>query len=417
MKIILPQVIITDPKSPHNGQKMDIRINNGEIKEISRSINNIKDYDLIEFSRGRWVSPGWVDIRCRSGEPGNEQRETYYSLSKAAANGGYTHIGIQPSTNPVRDSKIHIESILQSTKNLDVSFLPLGALSKELKGEKLCEIYDMNISGAVGFSDDQNDIENPHLLQLALEYSKDLNTVIHTFCYEKRLSPNGQINEGEISLLNGLGPISSISETTRIKRDLSIHAYSGGRLHITGVSTSEGVNLIREAKKNQIGLTADVCILNLIGNDNDLIEFNTSLKALPPLRTKSDQKSLWKGLMDGTIDIIASDHNPSDIESKRCEFGKAKFGTATIENSFGWYRAKKANQKALDRWIEAVAHNPRKLFNLKDCIIDIGNDVDLTIFANDGSLTESKSLGVNVPNWNQNGRAIGTINNKKIIQL
>ena len=178
----------------------------------------------------------------------------------------------------------------------------------------------MNLSGAVGFSDDQNDIENPHLLQLALQYSKDLNTVIHTFCFEKRLSPKGQVNEGNISLTNGLAPISSISETTRIKRDLSIHEYSGGRMHIAGVSTSEGVDLIRRAKKNQIGLTADVCILNLIGIDDDLVEFDTSLKTLPPLRSKSDQKSLWDGLMDGTIDIIASDHNPMDIESKRCEF-------------------------------------------------------------------------------------------------
>ena len=417
MKIILPQVIITDPKSPYNGQKMDIRINNGEIKEISSSIKNKQDYDLIEFSRGRWISPGWVDIRSRSGEPGNEQRETYHSLSKAAANGGYTHIGVQPSTYPTRDSKTHIESILQSTKNLDVSFLPLGALSKELKGKKLCEIYDMNLSGAVGFSDDQNDIENPHLLQLALQYSKDLNTVIHTFCFEKRLSPKGQVNEGNISLTNGLAPISSISETTRIKRDISIHEYSGGRMHIAGVSTSEGVDLIRRAKKNRIGLTADVCILNLIGTDDDLVEFDTSLKTLPPLRSKSDQKSLWDGLMDGTIDIITSDHNPMDIESKRCEFGKAQFGTATIENSFGWYRAKKANQRALDRWVEAVAHNPRKLFNLNDVSIDIGNYADLTIFANDGSPIEKKTLGVNVPNWNQNGRAIGIINNKKIIQL
>ena len=417
MKLILPKVIITDPRSPHNGEQKDIMIKDGQITAIADNIEKIEGYAMLESFRGRWISPGWVDTRSRCGEPGFEQRETYLSLSFAASNGGYTNVAVLPSTNPTRDSRPHIESLIQSTENLDVNFLPLGSISNNLKGEKLSEIFDMQIAGAVGFSDDKNQIKNPNLLQLALQYSSDLNTSIQTFCYETELSPEGQIHEGDISANNGLCPIPALSEILRIKRDISIHEYTGGKLHITSVSTAEGVDLIREAKKTQQGLTADVSVANLIGTENDLEDFDSTYKTLPPLRSESDKEALWRALLDGTIDIVASDHNPMDIESKDCEFGRAKFGAATIEHSFAWYRAVNPSQEALNKWIEAVSHNPRELYNLGQCVIKVGCPSDFTIFANDGSVVKKKSKGINVPKWPQNGRAVGTILNENIIEL
>ncbi|CAI8283711.1 MAG: Dihydroorotase [Owenweeksia sp. TMED14] len=417
MKLILPQVIITDPRSPHNGKKSDIMIENGQITAIASNIDKKNDFEILESARGRWISPGWVDIRARCGEPGKELRETYSTLSESASNGGYTHVAILPSTNPPRDSRPHIESLIQSTENLDVNFLPLGSITKDLKGDKLSEIYDMQLAGAVGFTDDQYNIKDPHILQLALQYTSDLQTNIQSFCHERSLSPRGQINEGDISAINGIPPISSLSETLRIKRDISIHEYSGGELHLAGISTLEGVNLIREAKKNQKGLTADVAIANLIGTEDNVKYFDATYKTLPPLRLKSDREALWKGILDGTIDMIASDHNPMDIESKELEFGKAEFGVSTIEHTFAWYRGMNSSQEALQAWIEAVAHKPRELYNIGECILKVGCPADLTIFANDGSVIKKRTKGINIPNWPQNGRAIATILNNKIILL
>ena len=417
MKLILPEVIITDPRSPHNGEQKDILIKDGQITAITDNIEKKEGYKILESFRGRWISPGWIDTRSRCGEPGFEQRETYLTLSSAASNGGYTHVAVLPSTSPTRDTRPHIESLIKSTENLDVDFLPLGSISDNLKGKKLSEVFDMQAAGAVGFSDDKKEITNPHLLQLALQYTSDLNTSIQTFCYETALSPEGQIHEGYISAHNGLPPISALSEILRIKRDISIHAYAGGKLHITSVSTSEGVDLIREAKKTQEGLTADVSVANLIGTENDLENFDSTYKTLPPLRSELDKEALWKALLDGTIDIVASDHNPMDIESKDCEFGRAEFGAATIEHSFAWYRAVNPSQEALNKWIEAVSHNPRELYNLGQCVIKVGCPSDFTIFANDGRVIKKESKGINVPKWSQNGRAVGTILNENIIEL
>ena len=417
MKLILPEVIITDPRSPHNGEQKDIMIKDGQITAIAKNIEKKEGYKILESFRGRWISPGWVDTRCRCGEPGFEQRETYLSLSSAASNGGYTHVAVLPSTKPTRDSRPHIESLIKSTENFDVDFLPIGSISDDLKGKRLSEIFDMQAAGAVGFSDDNNEISNPHLLQLALQYSSDLDTSIQTFCYEPTLSPEGQIHEGDVSAHNGLPSNSSLSEILRIQRDVSIHGYAGGKLHVTSVSTLEGVDLIREAKKNQKGLTADVSVANLIGTENNLKDFDPNYKMLPPLRSKSDKDALWGGLLDGTIDIVASDHNPMDIESKNCEFGRAKFGAATIEHAFAWYRAINSSQEALNKWVEAVSHNPRELYNLGQCVIKVGCPSDFTIFANDGRVVKKESKGINVPDWSQNGRAVGTILNENIIEL
>ena len=408
MKILLPHVLIMDPRSPHHGQTVDLLLEDGSIVAIGDTLY-AGGATVLESARGRLVSPGWVDGRARSGEPGHEERETYTSLAHAASHGGFTHVAVMPSTTPARDSRPHVEALHQATGSLPVEFLPIGAVSKGLHGEQMAEMLDMLEGGAVAFSDDTHSISNPHLLQLALQYSADLPTHVQSFAYERHLCPSGQAHEGVVALSQGLSPIPTLAESLRIQRDVMIQEYAGGHLHIAGVSSAEGVEAIRAAKARGQQISADVAIANLIGTEEDIRGFDSTYKVLPPLRSSEDREALWEGFMDGTLDLVVSDHQPMDTEAKDCEWGQALFGAATIEHTFGWYRHLYPSHEALERWIEAVAHRARELYHLGTCEIKVGMPADLTVFALDGSAEGLATKGVNVPSWTQNGRAVGTI--------
>jgi dihydroorotase len=408
MKILLPHVLIMDPRSPHHGQTVDLLLEDGSIVAIGDTLD-ARGATVLESARGRLVSPGWVDGRARSGEPGHEERETYTSLAHAASHGGFTHVAVMPSTTPARDSRPHVEALHQATGSLPVEFLPIGAVSKGLQGEQMAEMLDMLEGGAVAFSDDTHSISNPHLLQLALQYSADLPTHVQSFAYERHLCPSGQAHEGVVALSQGLSPIPTLAESLRIQRDVMIQEYAGGHLHIAGVSSAEGVEAIREAKARGQQISADVAIANLIGTEEDIRGFDSTYKVLPPLRSSEDREALWEGFIDGTLDLVVSDHQPMDTEAKDCEWGQALFGAATIEHTFGWYRHLYPSHEALERWIEAVAHRARELYHLGTCEIKVGMPADLTVFALDGSAEGLATKGVNVPSWTQNGRAVGTI--------
>jgi dihydroorotase len=408
MKILLPHVLIMDPRSPHHGQTVDLLLEDGSIVAIGDTLD-ARGATVLESARGRLVSPGWVDGRARSGEPGHEERETYTSLAHAASHGGFTHVAVMPSTTPARDSRPHVEALHQATGSLPVEFLPIGAVSKGLQGEQMAEMLDMLEGGAVAFSDDTHSISNPHLLQLALQYSADLPTHVQSFAYERHLCPSGQAHEGVVALSQGLSPIPTLAESLRIQRDVMIQEYAGGHLHIAGVSSAEGVEAIRAAKARGQQISADVAIANLIGTEEDIRGFDSTYKVLPPLRSSEDREALWEGFMDGTLDLVVSDHQPMDTEAKDCEWGQALFGAATIEHTFGWYRHLYPSHEALERWIEAVAHQARELYHLGTCEIKVGMPADLTVFALDGSAEGLATKGVNVPAWTQNGRAVGTI--------
>ncbi len=408
MKILLPHVLIMDPRSPHHGQTVDLLLEDGSIVAIGDTLD-ARGATVLESARGRLVSPGWVDGRARSGEPGHEERETYTSLAHAASHGGFTHVAVMPSTTPARDSRPHVEALHQATGSLPVEFLPIGAVSKGLQGEQMAEMLDMLEGGAVAFSDDTHSISNPHLLQLALQYSADLPTHVQSFAYERHLCPSGQAHEGVVALSQGLSPIPTLAESLRIQRDVMIQEYAGGHLHIAGVSSAEGVEAIRAAKARGQQISADVAIANLIGTEEDIRGFDSTYKVLPPLRSSEDREALWEGFMDGTLDLVVSDHQPMDTEAKDCEWGQALFGAATIEHTFGWYRHHYPRHEALERWNEAVAHRARELYHLGTCEIKVGMPADLTVFALDGSAEGLATKGVNVPSWTQNGRAVGTI--------
>lgn len=402
---ILPSVHVVDPRSPFHGQTVDLLIHDGQVKAVGEA-GELQGAAAIEWARGLMLSPGWIDGRARCGSPGHEERETYESLAEAAVRGGFTHVALMPSTAPARDNRPAVEALPE----LDhVTWIPVGALTQGLAGEKLAELADMREAGALAFSDDKHPIDRPHTLQLALEYAQGLEARVWSFPMERNLCPTGVAHEGLSALKSGMAPIPALAETIRVQRDLAIAEYAGGGLHLAGISCAESVEMLRQAKSRGVDVTADVAIANLIGTDSDIESYDTTVKIMPPLRSSADRLALWEGVLDGSIDLIVSDHDPMDHELKHCEWGSASFGAATIEQCFAWFRARYSTHESLEAWIEAVAHRPRTLFGLGSVEVNVGSPADFTLFQLDGERNERASRGVNVPTWPKQGFAVGTV--------
>jgi dihydroorotase len=402
---VLPSVHVVDPRSPFHRKSVDVLVVDGQVRAVAEA-GTMHDVPAVTWARGAFISPGWVDGRARCGSPGHEERENYDSLSAAARAGGYTHAALMPSTNPVRDNSPSIEALPEQD---GLVWIPVGALTQGLQGEKLAELHDMRTAGALAFSDDKHAIESPHTLQLALEYALGLDARVWSFPMERNLCPTGVAHEGASALKSGMAPIPRLAETIRVQRDISVAEYAGGALHLTGLSCAESVDLVRAAKARGVQLTADCAIANLIGTESDVESYETAYKVLPPLRSADDRAALWSGLCDGTIDILVSDHDPMDHEVKNCEWGSAGFGAATIEDAFSWFHAHYGSADDLEVWVEAVAHKPRELFGLGSVSINVGSPADFTLFTLEGSVDRQASLGVNRPKWSKNGFALGVV--------
>ena len=334
MNILLKSVTIVDTMSPHHTKKRDILITNGIFEKIAPKIENPNHRKEINLDNLH-ISQGWFDSSVSFGEPGFEERETIQNGLKTAAWGGFTAVAVNANTNPVIDSKADIQYITSKASNNAVSLYPIGALTSNGNGVDLAELFDMKNAGAVAFYDYQKQIKNPNLLKIALQYAQDFDALVIAFSQENDIATNGVINEEESSTKLGLKGIAALAEEIDINRNIFIVEYTGGKLHIPTISTKKSVSLLREAKSKGLDITCSVSINNLILTDDALLDFNSNLKVLPPLRTKEDIKALINGLKDGTIDAVTSDHNPIDIEHKKIEFDHAMFGSIGLESCFG----------------------------------------------------------------------------------
>ncbi len=374
MKILLKSATIVDASSKHHLKKRDVLIENGKISKIAASIPSSEKVKEISL-KNLHISQGWFDSSVSFGEPGFEERETIENGLKTAAHSGFTSVAVNANSFPVTDSKGHIKFLKSKAEGNAVSLYPIGALTVGSKGTDLAELYDMQNEGAVSFYDYKNPIANANLLKIALQYTQNFEGLVQSFPFEKSVARNGMVNEEVNSTRLGLKGIPALSEELQIIRDLYILEYTGGKLHIPTISTKKSVELIREAKKKGLKVTCSVAIFNLILMDDALEEFDTNYKLLPPLRTKEDAKALIKGLKDGTIDGITSDHNPIDVEHKKTEFEQAYFGSVGLEACFG----------ALNK-ILGIEQSVKALTGLKETFkipsekIEEGNRAELTLF-------------------------------------
>ncbi len=409
MKTLLRQVTIADPDSPHNRSIKDILISDNLIERINTNIDSSSN--VIELN-DCVVSPGWVDIFSDFCDPGFEHKETLETGAETSAAGGFTQIFTLPDTNPVVHNKAQVEYIIQKSKNLPVYIRPLGAITKFCEGKELAEMYDMQSSGAVAFTDGLNPVQSPDLFLKALQYVKAFDGVLIQMPLDKSLGKFGLMNEGITSTKLGLPGIPAIAEEIIIRRDIELLKYAQSKLHIIGVSTAKGLQLINQAKEEGLNITCSVTPYHLFFCDEDLQTYDTNLKVNPPLRSKKDMIALREAVQNGEVHCITSHHIPQDWDSKTCEFEYAKFGMIGLQTSFVTIQTVLPNLSH-ERITELFSTNARKIFNLTTATIKEGNIAELTIFNQHQTTTltkeNNKSKSANSPfiNKSLNGKLIG----------
>ena len=334
MNLIIRNAKIIDSKSPFHNKTVDILIVDGLIQKIGTSLPSLEHTDEIQLDNLH-VSQGWFDSSVSLGEPGFEDRETIANGLQVAAKSGFTAIALQPNSFPVIDNQSQVNFVLNKALGFATQLYPIGALTKESAGKDMAELFDMKKAGAIAFGDYNKSLDNANLLKIALQYVQDFDGLILAFSQDENIKGNGVANEGIVSTKLGLKGIPNLAEELQIARNLFLLEYTGGKLHFPTISTKKSVQLIKEAKANGLNVSCSVAVHHLVFTDEKLEGFDSRYKVSPPLRAEIDRKALLKGIEDGTIDMITSDHNPIDIEHKKMEFDGAKNGTIGMESAFG----------------------------------------------------------------------------------
>ncbi len=416
MNVLLQQVTIIAASSAYHKQVKDILIVDGVIKQIASNISP-DNFDIIK-GNDLHVSIGWMDIFADFAEPGNEHRETLESGANAAAAGGFTDVMLIPNTNPVVDSKAQVEFLIERSKQLPINIYPIGTVTNKAEGNTLSEMYDMHASGAVAFSDGTKSIQQSGVLLKALQYVAAKNATIIQVADDNSISEGGLMNEGIESTKLGLPGNPAIAEELMIARDIELLGYTNSKLHITGVSTKKGIELIATAKKTGLQITCSVAPYHLLFCDEDLNGYDTNLKVNPPLRTRADMQALQAALGDGEIDCIASHHSPQSWDDKTCEFEYAKNGMITLQTLYGTVNGIINDTEAL---VKMFTEKNRNIFKIAKPNMEEGTKACLTIFEpntefvfEENSIV-SKSKNSAFVGKMMKGKVVGIINKNKMV--
>lgn len=390
MTILIRKAVIVDPFSPFHQKTMDLLIRDGIIETIATNIKITAD-QVIEIA-GLHVSPGWFDPFAHFCDPGLEQKETIETGIAAAATGGFTEVMLVPNTQPVINGKAQVHYILKKAKDLPVLVHPLGTVTKNAEGKEIAEMYDMQNEGAKAFTDGWSPVQSAGLLLKALQYVKAFNGTIIQVPDDRSIGTYGLVNEGKISTQMGLPGKPMLAEIIAIEKDIRLAAYAQSSLHITGVTTAEGLTKIKEAKKLGVQVSCSVAPYHVYFSDADLQEYDTNLKVFPPLRTTSETTSLKQALIDGTIDCISAHHRPHEWDSKTCEFEYAQYGMESLESCYGAFGAAMGEALTPERWVTVAAINPRKIFGMEVPQIAEGKSVNVTLFDPAATYTFEKEM-------------------------
>ena len=381
---------IVDPASGRDEQG-DLWMREGRI--VDRPMDDeAKDAAVIDAA-GLLVLPGLIDLHAHLCEPGFEYRETVKSGALAAAAGGVTSVACMPDTDPVIDDAPTLKYVRERAAGATANIHPIAAVTVGRRGERLTEAGELAEAGAVALSDAGRSIRNPAILRRALEYSRMFDLPILVHCEDPSLSAGGHMHEGSHATRLGLKGIPSVAEETVAARDLMLAEWTGGRIHITHVSTAVTVDLIRSAKWRGVRLTADASPHHLVLTDESLSTYDTHLKVNPPLRSKADVEALRAGLADGTIDAVASGHTPRSVDEKNAAFQEALPGATGLETMLAvvYTELVRPGLLTLGEALKAMSSSPAGILGVEGGSLASGGPADLLLFDPDGTWTVDRA--------------------------
>ena len=419
MTVLIKNGRVIDPTNGLDEPK-DLLIDKGKIKALESpgkiNIGTGEKQSIID-AKDCVVCPGLIDMHVHFREPGFEYKETIESGCRSAAAGGFTSVAVMPNTNPVNDTRSVTEHLLSLAKTKGIiNVYAIAAITRNLAGERLSEMADLKDAGAIAFSDDGRPVMNNELMRRAFEYSKMFKLPLIQHSEMLDLTEGGCMNEGIVSTELGLKGMPAEAEDIMVYRDIALLEKTGGRLHVAHISSKNSVDLVRQAKSRGLSVTCEVAPHHFTLTDEAVRGYDTNTKMSPPLRTISDVDAIKKGLKDGTIDIIATDHAPHDIVDKQVEYQNACFGIVGLETALP-LSLKLVDEKILSMsdLIKKLTSTPAGIFNLSSGNLSLGNDADILIFnpnfeySIDISKFHSKSKNSPFDGWKVKGKVIRTL--------
>jgi len=386
-------------------------------KKISAALKATDKSNIID-AKGKLVTPGLIDLHVHLREPGREDEETVLSGSQAAAAGGFTTICCMPNTSPAIDDQETVRFVLSEATHAPCRVFVVGAVTKNRAGKELAEIGDLVKAGVVAITDDGDFVQDPDLMRRALEYALMFDIPIMQHAEDKFLVGDGVMNESFASAKLGIKGRPAVAEEIATLRDIQLAKFTGGRVHIQHISSAGTVDAIRRAKAEGVKITAEACPHHFSLTDDEIEKrFDTNLRVNPPIRTQADVEAVIAGLVDGTIDCIATDHAPHSAEEKDSEFDQAPAGMVGLETALGLVKTRLIDKGYLS-WTDVIRKltvNPARIINQPLGDLTIGHPADLTIidpeaeWTVDPSQFKSKSRNTPFAGWNLSGKVVKTI--------
>jgi dihydroorotase len=422
VSLLISGGLVVDP-SRDLVENLDLLVEGGKIKALEPWGAIPAQGRRVIAAQGLVVTPGLIDMHVHLREPGEEYKETVETGARAAARGGFSAVAAMPNTRPVNDAAAVTRFILDQAKAAGLARVyPVGAVSVGSQGGNLSEYGDLKAAGVVALSDDGQPVRNPMLMRRALEYARTFSLPIISHCEDLDLRGEGVMHEGKVSLNLGLKGIPAAAEEVMVFRDLTLAGLTGARLHIAHVSTAGSVELIRRAKAAGLKVTAETAPHYFTLTDDAVLGFDTHAKVNPPLRTTADVAAIKKGLKDGTLDAIASDHAPHSSLEKEVEFAEAAFGLIGLETSLG-LSLKLVHDKVLtlSQLITKMSTHPARILGVKGGTLAPGAAADLTLidlnrkWQVDANKFASKSRNCPFDGWTLKGKAVMTIVGGRIV--
>lgn len=417
--LLITSVKVILPGNEYHQQTVDVFIEKGKITQIDKTIKVAdKNVETIDGT-GKILSPGFFDLHANFGEPGLETKEDIRTGTAAAAAGGFTAVAVMPNTEPAIQSRSEVALVVNAAKGNIVDIHPIGAISKKREGKEMAELYDMKQNGAVAFSDGNRSVQQAGLMSRALLYAKGFEGLIFSHAEDESMAGGNKMNEGTMSTYLGMKGIPNLAESLMVSRDLYLAEYTEAPIHFASISTPEAVDLIKKAKAKGLRVSCDVAAHQLVFTDEDIIGFDSNYKVSPPLRTKADAKALIKGVKDGVIDAVVSQHTPQEIEFKNVEFHIAKNGIIGLQTVLPLLIRAGLNEEQI---VHSLAVRPRQILGMAIPQIKAGAIANLVLFDPAKSWTfnekTNKSKSKNSPLFGQTlkGAVELVINNNQIIK-